>query len=76
MKQFEVGKQYATASFCDSDCIFRFEVVKRTAKTVWIRYWNEITRRRIRVRDGVEQIDPLGQYSMSPILGADDEVVA
>lgn len=69
---FQVGRTYSTRSACDYDCIFSFEVIARTAKTVTIRSkaWGE-QQRRIRHWDGVESIDPLGRYSMSPVLRAD-----
>lgn len=71
--RFEVGKSYACRSVCDYDCIFTFEVVARTASTITIR-GSAVTgtkRRKLRERDGVEIIDPLGRYSMSPVLCAD-----
>ena len=37
MFTFEVGKTYFTTSACDSNCIFKVEIVKRTAKTVTFR---------------------------------------
>ena len=71
--KFETGKTYATRSNCNWDCIFKYTVVRRTAKCVWLQsYGKEITRRTIRVRDGIELVSPEGSYSMSPVLGADD----
>jgi hypothetical protein len=32
--QFEVGKTYYMSSVCDSDCVWCYEIIKRTAKTV------------------------------------------
>lgn len=76
--KFQVGKTYATRSICDYDCVFSFTVVARTDKTVTIRGANNArdARRKVRVWNGVEQIDPLGRYSMSPVLGADDLIGA
>lgn len=71
-KRFEVGEIYATRSACDWDCIFSFTVTKRTEKTVTIKskiYGTKV--KRIRIYDNVECIDPLGSYSMSPVLSAD-----
>lgn len=68
---FEVGATYFCRSICDSDCIFSFEIIKRTDKTVWIKSASRTKARRVRVWDGVECIDPHGRYSMSPILSAD-----
>lgn len=72
MKTFEVGKTYWTRSICDSDCIFRFTILKRTEKTVWIKYHDKTKARRVYTNyDGNEAIDPHGRYSMSPVLSAD-----
>ena len=68
--RFEVGETYSCRSLCDWDCIYRFEVMKRTEKTVTISYHGKLTRRTIRIADGSEQIDPHGRYSMSPTLRA------
>jgi hypothetical protein len=68
-KTFKAGAAYATRSICDHDCWMRVTVLSRTAKTV-------TTNRgvhRISFYDGVEQIKPWGNYSMCPIIGADDE---
>ena len=71
-KQFEVGRTYWVRSICDYDTIFSFEIVKRTEKTVTIksRTWG-CDVKKIKVRDGVETIMPLGTYSMAPMLTAD-----
>lgn len=76
--KFEVGKTYATRSACDHECIFSFEVIGRTDKTVTIKSRHDrVVRRKVRIgSDGVERIDPHGRYSMSPVLSADDERVA
>ena len=72
---FEVGKTYSCRSVCDYDTIFSFEVVKRTAKFVTLRSstWGE-QRRGVYYWQGVERCQPLGNYSMSPIICADEEV--
>ncbi len=70
-KQFIVGETYTCRSLCDYDCIYSFKITRRTEKCVWIEYHGKVTRRQIRHdRDGVEQIDPHGRYSMSPTLRA------
>jgi hypothetical protein len=72
MTKFEVGKTYWTRSICDSDCIYRFEIKKRTAKSVWVEYHGKVTARRIFIDyNGNEAIMPHGQYSMAPTLSAD-----
>ncbi|MBU1171325.1 MAG: JAB domain-containing protein [Proteobacteria bacterium] len=74
-KHFAVGCIYYTRSICDHNCIYQYEVIKRTEKTLWIRdprYPNEKRQsRRIQIRDGVEGIYPSGRYSMAPYLSAD-----
>jgi hypothetical protein len=67
---FKVGNTYSCRSICDYNCIFSFEVVKRTASTVSIKSGGKIVRRKVRVFDGVECLDPHGRYSMSPVLRA------
>lgn len=73
MKRFEVGNSYSVRSICDYDCIYSFEVVKRTNKTVWLRDSSgQIKSRRVRLDhyDNAECCDPHGRYSMSPVLVA------
>ena len=78
LAKFKVGETYSTRSICDYDCIFSFTVVSRTARTVVIKYHNDrIMRRKIRIvgiskTHEAECIDPLGQYSMAPVLIATD----
>lgn len=72
MKQFEVGKQYATRSAGDHNCIFAFTIVARTEKTVTICQDGKTVRRGISIYDGCEQFLPFGRYSMAPVVGADD----
>ena len=72
MKKFEVGKNYSARSICDHNCLFTFEVLKRTEKSIWIigGQIKKPTRKKILVYAGIEHISPLGKYSMSPILRA------
>ena len=76
--KFETGRRYSVNSIGDSNCWWHFEIVRRTAKSVWIREVgsDEIKRRAIRIwHDGsAETVDPLGSYSMSPSLKADSNV--
>lgn len=76
--QFKAGQTYSCRSVCDHNCIFTFKVLSRTEKTVYIRGSMKTEgRRKVRVWNGVEQIDPYGRYSMAPILSADDpEIVS
>ncbi|ADJ23010.1 hypothetical protein Hden_1197 [Hyphomicrobium denitrificans ATCC 51888] len=69
--KFEIGKTYSCRSICDYDCVFSFTVVGRSAAFVSIRNSSgKVTRRKVRVSDGVECIEPHGSYSMSPVLRA------
>ena len=71
MKKFEIGKTYSTRSACDYECVFSFEVVRRTEKTVWIKdRMQGIKGRRVEIDEGVEMIRPYGSYSMAPIIRA------
>ena len=74
MTKFETGKKYFTRSICDSDCIWTFEVIKRTAKRITIQNGSKVSIVGVNEYDGAELCYPLGRYSMSPILRADREV--
>ena len=73
MIKFEVGKAYYMTSPCDHECRWFYRVNRRTAKSVWLRQIGtaNVERKVISVHGGVEQVLPLGRYSMAPILGAD-----
>lgn len=73
--KFRVGQTLASRSLCDHDCIFRGEVLKRTAKTVTVRTMDGEKRCKIHDWDGVEVIYPFGRYSMATIFRADRENV-
>lgn len=82
VKRFEVGKVYGTTLLTSSDCLITFKVVKRSKCFVWLEdRHGETEKRKIRERETYmangtkiqsESCDPLGQYSMSPILDATD----
>lgn len=72
IKAFKVGRTYSVRSICDYDCIFSFEVLKRSEKTITLKYHGKETRRTVRIVDGMEACDPHGRYSMSPVLYAKD----
>ena len=73
--RFEPGRRYACRSACDHNCVWTFEVVRRTAKSVWIREADGgdrgTKRRKVDVYEGRETVFPLGTFSMAPILSAD-----
>lgn len=70
--KFEVGATYSCTSICDSECVFRFTVVKRTEKTLWLDYHGKTRARRVRMHGNTEACDPQGRFSMSPVLFATD----
>jgi hypothetical protein len=72
--RFKVGEQVACRSLGDWDCIFRFTVIKRTAKFVTLLYFGDHLRVAIRERDGREFCYPLGTYSMAPLLYAGENI--
>ena len=72
MTTFEIGTTYFMRSPCDHNCIWEYEVARRSAKSVWLKdSEGKVTRRAIKVWSDVETCSPLGTYSMSPILSAD-----
>ena len=76
MVQFEIGKTYFCRSICDYDCVWSYTVVARTASTVTLcdDHTGKIQKNRIigySKISGVEAVNPLGQYSMCPVLCAD-----
>lgn len=68
---FEAGKTYSTRSACDHECIFRFAIVRRTAKTITFTYHGKEQTRGVRVWEGVESCYPMGRFSMAPVISAD-----
>lgn len=72
---FQEGVTYATRSICDSDCIFSFEVLARSAKSVRVKVNGKTVTRRVSEWQGVEQFKPFGSYSMAAVIGADRVLV-
>ena len=74
MRKFEEGKQYKMKSICDSNCIWSYTVLSRTAKTITITDGDKTLKLRINQKTSeyreAESVYPLGQYSMCPILSA------
>ena len=80
---FEVGQTYTARSIGDSDCVFEFEVVKRTAKFITISNAMFDGPKRVKVftlRDWFDENNyqasfetamPLGSYSMAPTIRSD-----
>ncbi len=76
MKQFETGKRYFCRSIGDYDCIFTMKVISRTAKTIKVKMqdWIDVKTLRTSIYEGVEQVKPLGTYSMCPVMTAEKVV--
>lgn len=78
MLKFEVGNIYACRSACDHNCIWYFRVVDRTKSTITILEDGEkkpVVKRinkHLSELNGAESVYPLGNYSMAPVLSADD----
>ena len=76
MKKFEVGKTYKMRSVGDYNCIWYYNIIKRTAKTVTIQQVDKkaIGIYHIKEYNDTEYIMPLGRFSMSPSLRAENIV--
>jgi hypothetical protein len=72
--QFQAGKTYQTRSACDYDTVYSFTVVSRTEKTITLKSHFEIKARKVYLTDGVEHCNPLGTYSMHPVIRANKEI--
>lgn len=71
-QEFVVGTDLQCRSLADYDCIFRFTVLKRTAKFVTLSYYGQELRVAIRKgSDGREFCYPLGTHSMAATLYAE-----
>jgi hypothetical protein len=75
MAKFETGKTYFTRSIGDHDCIHKFEILKRTDKSVWVKVHGEIVRRAIEIHGNTEAFYPFGKYSMAATITADRPLV-
>lgn len=79
MKQFEIGKRYAMNSICDTNCVWRYTVVSRTACSVVLENESveKITCRinkKVSEWNNAETVYPLGHFSMCPILTAEKSI--
>jgi len=70
---FIKGQNYSARSICDSECIWNFVVLKRTAKFVTVKDIdsNETKRCGVFIWDETECIRPHGNYSMATVLRAE-----
>ncbi len=72
MTSFETGKTYNMGWITDADMKTSCKVVKRTAKTVTLKVdgQKETKTCRIFIFSNEERVNPLGKYSMCPVLRA------
>lgn len=78
MKTFKTDTTYYTRSTCDHNCIFEYTVISRTNKTITIKdKFNDVKKCRVNKKlteyKGIETILPEGNYSMCPIISADND---
>lgn len=71
IKQFVVGQIYSCRSICNYDCQWSFEILRRSAKSVWVEVDGKVSRRSLSAWNGAEFFKPFGSYSMSPSVYAD-----
>jgi hypothetical protein len=70
--KFAAGQSYKCRSACDSNCVWTFRVMARTAATITTECGNRFRiNRKLTQHNGVETVLPFGNYSMCPILRAD-----
>lgn len=78
MSAFTANQEVSTNSICDSNCVFRGTIIKRTAKTVTLKMHGvngiqDMDARRCKIHldsEGNEFVYPLGRFSMAPIFRA------
>ena len=68
MSKFEAGKRYFTRFAGDADQKIFLTIASRTDKTVKTPEGRTL---RVKERDGVEFVYPMGRYSMCPVIHAD-----
>jgi len=73
MPKFEAGDVYHKRSICDSDCIFKFEVISRTEKRIKLKTMEGIVTKKIYQLEEFELVYPLGKYSLCPVIRSNDK---
>lgn len=81
VKTFEVGKRYFMRSACNYEVVWVYTVISRTKKFVTLQDdKGRVRRRGVYVYRNEECANPLGSFSMAPVLAADnivnDEVIS
>lgn len=69
---FQEGQTVSCTSACDSECVWTFEIIRRSAKFITLQdlRTRETYRVGIRVHDDEEWASPFGSYSMAPVVRA------
>lgn len=75
MKKFEIGKEYKMTSICDSNCVWTYKVIARTACMITLEDEKGKTKKcrinkQLSEMNGAEVVYPEGRYSMCPTLRA------
>nr|DAS01072.1 MAG TPA: hypothetical protein [Caudoviricetes sp.] len=75
VKTFEVGKRYFMRSACDHEIMWVYTVISRTKKFVTLQDdKGRVRRRGVYVYHNEEHANPLGTFSMAPVLAAGNMV--
>lgn len=75
VKTFEVGKRYFMRSACNYEVVWVYTVISRTKKFVTLQDdKGRVRRRGVYVYRNEECANPLGSFSMAPVLAADNVV--
>lgn len=74
-KQFVPGMTYTTRSLCNYDCIYKMQVIDRTAKTIVVLWDGKEKRLRVKrdLHTDTEFVLPAGRYSMCPVIHAEGD---
>lgn len=71
--KFKVGQTVTCRSACDYNCIFSWDILARTVKTITVTDGYATKRIGIKVNsEGVETAKPYGNYSMAPVVFASE----
>ncbi len=70
--KFQSGKTYSARSIGDHEIIISVTIEKRTAKTVTVNMYGNQKTFRIAEYEGIEYIKPWGNYSMAPMIFAEN----
>lgn len=71
IQTFEVGKRYYMRSACNYEVMWFFTVISRTKKFITLQDdKGRVRRRGVYVLNNEERANPLGHYSMAPVLAA------